>query len=417
MSDQEQSFVCILEEEFERLKRSQDFLLDIQSASRDRINIIRLEVEKELKYKLEKIERNYVEYQMFINDLNGEVKHLEVENQRLQKNNDEKINFVRNEYFGLIKQSVEYYATLLKKQTSNLTSLIEKEKYKLNSEIKDISANLNYLVNSEKNKSEKVRVFLSDLTKIFEDTEKINTSKFNQSNNIKDLKRNLIDAISDFEAGFYESAWITAKSIYWKLTDIRNEIKETEKKYFVIESAIYELISELLNEIESGKKLKTTFNNSTQLIDLNYWSNGRVNILRKELLEILKKIKDNQCNFDELNNIMKKTLFYKNTIKQIINNAKENILLSQLKYSYAKTIADKLNSMFFYPVDSYYKDNDYRKSYELVLKNANDDTLKIEVYDEKKAIFFKVTYENDDKDKFNYLKRFFEQYEEVKSNQ
>lgn len=413
MSTQEQSFVCILEEEFERLKRSQDFLLDIQSASRDRVNIIRLEVERELKYKLEKIERNYLEYQMFINDLNGEVKHLEVENQRLQKSNDEKITFVRNEYFGLIKQSVEYYASLLKKQTSNLTSLIEKENHKLNSEIKEINSNLNYLVNSEKNKSEKVRVFLSDLTKIFEDTEKINTSKFDQSENIKELKRKLIDAISDFEAGFYESAWITAKSIYWKLSDIRNEIKETEKKYFVVESAIYELISELLNEIESGKKLKTTFNNSTQLIDLNYWSNGRVNILRKELLEILKKIKENQCNFDELNNIMKKTLFYKNTIKQIISNAKENILLSQLKYSYAQTIADELNNLFFYPVDSYYKDNDYRKSYELVLKNANDDTLKIEIYDEKKAILFKVLYENDAKEKFSYLKSFFERYKEV----
>lgn len=417
MSDQEQSFVCILEEEFERLKRSQDFLLDIQSTSRDRVNIIRLEVERELKYKLEKIERNYLDYQMFINDLNGEVKHLEVENQRFQKNNDEKITFVRNEYFGLIKQSVEYYSSLLKKQNESLTSLIEKEKYKLTSEIKDINTNLNYLVNSEKNKEEKVRVFLSDLTKIFEDTEKINTSKFDKSENIKELKRKLIDAISDFEASFYESAWITAKSIYWKLTDIRNEIKETEKKYFVIESAIYELISELLNEIELSKKFKTTFSNSTQLIDLNYWSNGRVNILRKELLETLKKIKESSCNFDELNNIMKKTLFYKNTIKQIISNAKENILLSQLKYSYAQTITDELNNMFFYPIDSYYKDKDYRKSYELVLKNANDDTLKIEIYDEKKAIFFKVTYENDDREKFNYLKRFFEQYEEVKSNQ
>lgn len=414
MNNQEQSFVCILEEEFERLKRSQDFLLDIQSASRERINLIRLEVEKELKYKLEKIERNYVEYQSFINDLNGDVKLLELENQRLQKNNAEKIDFVRNESLGLIKQSVEYYSSLLKKQTDSLTSLIEKEKHSLNSEIKNINNNLNYLVNSEKNKEEKVRVFLSDLAKIFDDTEKINTNKLDQSIAINELKRKLVDAMSDFQAGFYESAWNTAKSIYWKITDVRNEIKETEKKYFVIESAIYELISELLDQLESGgKNVKIKLNNSTQLIDLNYWSYGRVNILRKELIEIIKNIKENKFNFDELNKIMKKTLFYKNNINQIINNAKENILLSQLKYSYAKMLTDTLKAMFFYPVDSSYKDDDYRKSYELILKNANGNEFKIELYDEKKAVFFKVIYTNDDNKKFNYLKRFFEQYEEV----
>lgn len=414
MNNQEQSFVCILEEEFERLKRSQDFLLDIQSASRERINLIRLEVEKELKYKLEKIERNYVEYQSFINDLNGDVKLLELENQRLQKNNAEKIDFVRNESLGLIKQSVEYYSSLLKKQTDSLTSLIEKEKHSLNSEIKNINNNLNYLVNSEKNKEEKVRVFLSDLAKIFDDTEKINTNKLDQSIAINELKRKLVDAMSDFQAGFYESAWNTAKSIYWKITDVRNEIKETEKKYFVIESAIYELISELLDQLESGgKNVKIKLNNSTQLIDLNYWSYGRVNILRKELIEIIKNIKENKFDFDELNKIMKKTLFYKNNINQIINNAKENILLSQLKYSYAKMLTDTLKAMFFYPVDSSYKDDDYRKSYELILKNANGNEFKIELYDEKKAVFFKVIYTNDDNKKFNYLKRFFEQYEEV----
>lgn len=413
MNNQEQSFVCILEEEFERLKRSQDFLLDIQSASRDRINLIRLEVEKELKYKLEKIERNYLEYQSFINDLNGDVKLLELENQRLQKNNAEKIDFVRNESLGLIKQAVEYYSSLLKKQTEDLTSLIEKEKHSLNSEIKNISNNLNYLVNSEKNKEEKVRVFLSDLAKIFDDTEKINTNKLDQSTTIKELKRKLVDAMSDFQAGFYESAWNTAKSIYWKITDVRNEIKETEKKYFVIESAIYEVISELLDQVESGKKLKITLNNSIQLVDLNYWSYGRVNVLRKELIEIIKNIKENKFNFDELNKIMKKTLFYKNNINQIINQAKDNILLSQLKYSYAKILVDTLNTMFFYPVDTYYKDNDYRKSYELILRNANENTLKLEIYDDKKTVFFKVMYENDDNEKFNYLKRFFEQYEEV----
>lgn len=385
MDDNSQSFVCILEDEFERLKNSQDFLFEIQNASKERLNLIRLQVEKELKYKIDKIEIKYIEYQNFINELNGEVRLLEIENQRRLTNQDKKLDLVKNEYIDVIKKSVEHYSFLLEKQNDKLTSLIKQEKDNLNFSINNIKENLEYLIDNEKNKKEKVNIFLADVSKIFEDTIKVSNSRYYNDKKEEELKRKLLDSFSDFKTGFYESSWKTAKELYWELTDIRNNIKEIEKKYFVLESSIYELVSELLDQTDLSKNLKITINKS--MIDINYWSDGKLNIIRKDLIDIIKNVKENKYNISELTDILRRINYYKNNFNKLIQNAKDKVILSQLKYNYAKKITDIMENLLFYPKESFYQNDDYRKDYILKFENVNKNTVEITISEKNNSIF------------------------------
>ncbi|MFN8670722.1 MAG: hypothetical protein U0457_01405 [Candidatus Sericytochromatia bacterium] len=405
MEEEAESFVCILEEEFEKLQRAQNFLFDIQSASRERINLIRLQVEKELQYKIDKIERNYVQYQKFIGDLNGEIKLLELENQRRLHNQDKKFELMRAEYIEGIKGSIEHYTSLIETQNKKFNKIIKEETSFFKESLDNIKENLNYIVDTEKSKKEKVKLFLTDLGKIFEDTEKNNLDKHNLSKKIEELRRKFVDAMSDFQAGFFESAWNTAKSVYWEITDIRNNIKETEKKYFVLESAIYEVVSELLENIEGNKHLKITFLNKK--IDLNYWLNGRLNNIRKDLLDIIKNVKESKYNIYDLNDVLRKINYHKNNFPKLLQTAKENIIIAQLKYEYADKITKIMENVLFYPIKGEYFNNDFRNDYILDFENIQGNSCNFVISNDNKSIVLKTTL-NATKNQTKYIKELLE---------
>ncbi|MFN4152507.1 MAG: hypothetical protein ACK4IX_16320, partial [Candidatus Sericytochromatia bacterium] len=108
----EENYVILHDDEFQKLLKRVEFLDFVQSGSRDRLNLIRLEVEREFKDKLSRIEKRQVEYQRFVFDLTGDLRQLELETLRRIDVQNQKITTMKREFLQLLKYAREEYINI-----------------------------------------------------------------------------------------------------------------------------------------------------------------------------------------------------------------------------------------------------------------------------------------------------------------
>ncbi len=371
MDAKESSFVCIEEEEFERLKDNDILLINYQD---DKLAKINLKINEEINYKLNKIQKRQIEYERFVYGLNGDIKYLEIQNQNSIKSQNEKFRLLRNEYYKLIQEERNEYLNLFEKHEEEFSKLIETEKYNRIKSIEIIDDKVKFIISENIKKKDRVSIFVFELIRIFDQIDNIPHQIF-AKNQFEILKNNLTEILEDIEMGYFENSFNNARNLYKRLFELKEFVLKKEQEYLIMYYAVVKEINLFRQKIKTNKNLKFSMN---IIIDSNYWSYGSLNILEKEINNIESKFdKDNFITFVDMEKIVKLIKEKKSEFELIVKKSKNNIILSQIRFSIAKKILSKLKKYLFFVVDSGYTNNDQRSNYFIELKNMIGDNISV----------------------------------------
>lgn len=375
------TFICIDEEEFEILKKSHKELVLSKNIHKNSLEEIDKNLEFDINYKLEKIEKRQIELQKFNYELNGEIRRAETQLLNRIDEQNKKIRFLREEYLELFKNEKEQYTNLFFNHSKKLLEEIDKFLKK------DLISDLVIFKKQDK-KKERVLEILNNLKTLSKSIKLLPHSKFFP--NKYEYARSLLSEIKeDFDAEFYESAFSNARNCYKILLELEEQTlkKEQESIYLgYILNKNLKYLKEILNKtifIDNINLIPETFNK------INRWVKNIENLVtEKDFISI-----------EELKSLINKSEIY---IKKYSKDFEEEIIKS-IKLIIRLNISDyliKILYYFFYQVnDKYFLDNNYNKALILIMENKLSEKLSISIENDKMDFLnykIKIDSENED---------------------
>jgi hypothetical protein len=368
-----QTYVCIEEEELNRLKYNEARLHAMKAVPREKINHIRQDVENQLREKLERVDRRHLELQQYVYDLNGTMRYLEIENQRKFSQQNEKIDLIRQEYFTLLRMERDEYLSLFEQMEQKFTVLIE-ETIRDRQMMEVSQENKIGSILKDQGRREKVKNFTAELAVLIRETVKIPHQQF-APGRFEKIKSQLQTAVEDINSGFFETALSTSRNAYWQLVELRSEVLQKEHELITLYSAINEVLAYLTEKAALNRKrtldLGNSYENPEIEIDIDYWTNGEFSGYENEMKAFRNFLLKNekQLSIEDLKDLIRKIEQAELRIAGIMERARENILSSQLRANIAQKTVQALKDQLFTVVDSTYENNDPRNSYYVKLKN------------------------------------------------
>lgn len=374
MSGVKQTFVCVEEDELERLKYNESRLLELQGEMPQRLSNVRSQVEREMREKFSRIEKRQIEYQQFLFDLNGELKYFELETQRKLQEQNKRLDLMRNEYFSLMHHQRNEYLSIFQKQEEKFQNMIEDEKSERKIMINNLQQQINSILFDKRNKEERVKNFIFELEKIVRENEKLPYERFTPGK-FDHIGRQVNDSVNDFNTGFFETALSSARSAYWKLVDLRTEVLQKENEFLNLYLLAREFIDSLIEKTVMNRKRTLEFGKGEKRkqfdVEIDYWAKGDLNSFEQEVKDLKTYLVANEkkISIEGINDLIKKINDMENVLNKIIERARENILSSQLRVNVAQMAVKALKEQLFAVEDSAFENNDPRNAYFVKLKN------------------------------------------------
>lgn len=393
------TLVCIDEDEFENFKKFQN---NFNSLNKNNIDDINKEIEKEINLKLEKVEKRQIEQQVYIYDLNGEIRKNEVQIQKKIKEQDEKLNFLRQEYLQIFKNEKQNYLDIFLNYSQKIINIIDN--FEKNIQTTDLT--INY---SNDKKKDKVLSLIKDLQLFINSLVNLPHDRF-YPNQFEYAESLLADSIEDFNSGFFESSFITAKNCYKVLSNLKEQTLIKEKEYIYLESTLKKNLKYLSKLISQQIKI----------------ADQKLNIQTENILKINRWIKNLNNSFDanynfniqEIKHLINVSEKYINQYQSDLKKIFMLVINSQIRFN----IAEYLNNifcLFFYKlINSGYIDNDFKKSYFIVMANNLSDQLIIYLDPDKKNLYnYKIRVESDNNDiDLKLIKNLLKEFKLVQDN-
>lgn len=370
MSEENEQYIYIQEEELEKLKYYEKQYFKIKNIESEKINQISHETELILKDKIERLQKRVVENQLYMYDLNGTIRYIEIENQRRLIEQSKKLDNLRDDLFNFIRKIPFNYFSELPLHLENFEKFIEKER----KNISEIKSNLNILLDEKQKKYDTIKKFSEELTVLITETSKIPHEKF-APGKFKNIKKNLTDLVEDIESGFFESAINTARRAYRELNELRENVFSKEQEFITLHTLSIqssEYLKELVIKNETHiMKFGNTINPSEINVDVDFWTNGKLKKLKNQIKAINSEIKINENNLslDEIKDIIRVINSLKGNLEELIKDSRYNIISSQVIFNIAQKIADILKKQAFKIIESGYENEDQRKPYKLKMKH------------------------------------------------
>jgi hypothetical protein len=310
---EEYTFVCIEEEELNKLKKlAGNFSTNINSNSKEIDLIIN---------KINSIEKKSLQQELFVYDLNGELKYFELELQRKYEEQLAKLEDFKFKCIELFKLQKEDYTSLINEQNKKIEYILNK--------IKE-SFNIENIFNNTENKKDFAKNLCNDLSKIISKLEQIQNKKI-YSKYLNKIKYLFNQALIDIENGFYESSMSLSRIVYTSIIDFRNCFIENEEKTYNLLNVLNAKIFDLKENIKNNKNITFEYNGKKFNLDTSFWSNGTIDEIYSQINNLENIVLENSNNIEILENNYKKINDYENKITDIIKKSKINIISSQIR--------------------------------------------------------------------------------------
>jgi hypothetical protein len=193
----------------------------------------------------------------------------------------------------------------------------------------------------------------------------------------------------DFDAEFYESAFINARNCYKILLDLKEQTLKKEQEYIYLESILNKNIRYLKELISNRLKFANLNSKIDFFTKVNRWINNTE-----------KSFKDNyNFSIEEIKQIIIKSESYIKNYDIEIEKTLKVIINSQIRVNIAQYLVKILNLFFYKLIDSGYFEKDIKKSYFIIMENKLSEKLQIYIEPDKQNILnYKIKLESDNKD-------------------
>lgn len=181
-------------------------------------------------------------------------------------------------------------------------------------------------------------------------------------------------AQKNIENDFFEAGLAISQQIYLRCSTARLEIENYFLQHSIFCSAALNKGFEILGMYDAQSQVNAVDLQGNPLdleIDVDHWSWGKWREKRSCCLRLVHRLKRSSENLEieEIDDILKQMLDCDEALPEIVSQARENILASQIRYNLAECIVASLQEQGFFLENSTYEYADQRQPYQTTLQN------------------------------------------------
>ncbi len=210
-------------------------------------------------------------------------------------------------------------------------------------------------------------------------------------NRVADLERSLQQARQNVEQNLPEPAISQAQDAYRQFSDLRLELEQLEQEWQMWLNAALESSRELFEQAKTNRQCKALDldgnveqdeHGKDVEVEVDFWSNGCLSALEQKLEAQIQQLEqDDTLTTDAFRQIVEQTNpELQQELEQLVYEARVAVISSQLRFSIADMVVEKLAEQGFDALDDEtYEGDDMRSGYVAKVRNLGGDEVVIRV--------------------------------------
>ena len=208
---------------------------------------------------------------------------------------------------------------------------------------------------------------------------------------VADLERSIQQARQNVKLHLHEPAISQAQDAYRQLSDLRLELEQLEQEWQMWLNAALGSSRELFEQAKTNRHCKALDMDGNVEhdeqgrevdIEVDFWSNGRLSALEQKLAAQIQQLEqDDALTTEAFRQIVEQTNpELQQELEQLVYEARVAVISSQLRFSIADMVVEKLAEQGFDALDDEtYEGEDMRSGYVAKVKNLRGDEVVIRV--------------------------------------
>jgi hypothetical protein len=428
MSRGKERYISVEERELRRLREQESRLRSVQKDLPDRLNRIREEARQEMQQRLvpleqrarqqeqesqrlrssladlerstqQRLRQQRQEFQLSVQESESRQKQaLARESTRLESAMRAGFEQQRSEYLRITAQQRQEYLALNQQLDRKFSQLIDEERQARETGQRILQQQIDHVFdNIEQERQYKAQLaqdLLADVEQIWQQIDRDYQHQRFAPNKLADLRRNLDLAKQNLTSGVSEAAIATSQETYLKLTDFRLELEQKEQEWLLYYNAALEDLETLIVEVQAHRQVEIEFGEvgsevETFREEVDYWTEGRLTAYEQKLNALKQQLKDGEGTIttEQIKHLTEETEALRPELAEIAEQAKLQIILSQMRAEIADKVVELLESYGYQlanpDADAAYEGSDYRNAYVVKVKNIAGDEVVTVISPEK----------------------------------
>ncbi len=372
MSGEKRTFVSVEESELQRLREQEGRLRSVMRDLPERLEAVRMQASREMENRLRPIRERQAHQERMIDSLGSALRGLERETMRRFKRQYE-------DFTAMLRDQRGEYLQMFRDQERRFTSMIDNERRARQKAVANLQTQIDAIVADAARKQDLAAKFMSDMDIIMAETEKMPHERFAPGEFDK-VRRHVMDASASLNAGMPEACLSTAQRAYWDVSDLRVKIAVAEQEFILVYQAALEEARALMEQARANRLCRMEREQGAENgveIEIDFWSRGKLSELEKEALALESRLKagKNTLTTDQVKEILRDLERLRNQIPEIVEQARQAVLASQLRYDIAELAAEAFEKQGFTVQDETYESEDMRNAYVIKLQNIAGDEV------------------------------------------
>jgi len=409
MSGVKDTIVNLRQSEYNRIMNSCRRADNLEAGISNRLKQASSHLRQQMDSQLGQMQQRHNRFESALSNMSGEMRRIEKDNharlrslandfQKGLNTLDKKINQQRREYMHkfaehdkhlaahdrmleqqaqAIREQRHEYLTLIQQQGEQFAQALDEQRRELQGQIQTIQ---DHIVAKEQHAQGQAQQWLQDtqtLLKVID--ESYDHQKFKPGELAK-LQNELQIAENNIAQGHYEAAISTTQRTYLHTQELRLELERQTLEWNAYLTAARQNAAEVLAACDTHQTALFTFDTEDGAeevaAEVDFWTHGALSKLRQQIAEEQNKL-DNPDNLslEELKQSIAHAEQWRQQSEQLVEQAKEALIASQLRNNIAQSIEAALQNAGWEVVDSTYEGEDFRGALHVKLQHLSNDEL------------------------------------------
>ncbi|MBR8837640.1 MAG: hypothetical protein DSM106950_27445 [Stigonema ocellatum SAG 48.90 = DSM 106950] len=279
----------------------------------------------------------------------------------------------------------EEYNRILQAQAQQFNQIVTQERHERQQQLQ--------LINEQKQQHQKLAEdLLADVQTIWLDINQNYQHLRFAPGRIAALDRQIEFIRANIQVGVFEAAIANAQQTYLSLSDLRLELEQKEQESLIIYNAALEELRGAIAQTTAHHKCQVEIGDSTVTelfdLDVNYWSHGKLSQYEQQLQQLESQLvaKRDTLTKEQVQHIIQQIAALQPQLTEIVEQARLNMLSSQMRAEIADTVVAALSNLGYTLVnseDAVYEGEDQRQAYVVKVKNLAGDEVVTVINPEK----------------------------------
>ena len=382
MSGYKRATVVISQDEYDRLKESEQKLRLIPDVREEALQTIRQQSQEAFQSNLTTIHQRQSDFETMLSGLDDQVQDLETATTRAilgcETRTSENVQNYAGSLWDHFDQALQEHARYFE-LTIAANHQLQQEGLNL------LSRNVRRITENQEQKHQMAETWLNAADQFCQFIQANYAYQVFTPGQVEKLERQLNQAWQNLEIGLSEAVILNAQQLYTAFSDLRIELERLQNEWQMLLQAAWEAACQLLDQADVCEIVPAVDLDGNSLpfeIDVDYWSVGRLTLFKQEMSYVRDRLESDMDlpDSETLGHWLSIDLpQYSHALADILLDARINALNSQLRINIADLVVRALQEQGFALEGSDYAARDGRNTYEVQLTNLEGSQVQVQV--------------------------------------